>query len=181
MQKPNLLVQLMAHTFSLKLKFRKAGIIIVGKNRNISSVHNFPRDTICISLISLEVFLGASMIRGWLDIATALYRRAKNIEMLLEPKVNVNGHQLDPILLEDGINVLSKWLVKLYIFGPTLSAQENDLNKNLSSTRVNVERVFEILKVRWGGLLKTQVLSCPTSVKLTEKSIWKTKFYMKLS
>ena len=148
MQKPNLLVQLMAHTFSLKPKFRKAGIIIVGKNRDISSVHIFLRDTICISLISLEVFLGTAMIRGWLDIATALYRRAKNIEMLLEPKVNINGHQLDPILFEDGINLLSKWLVKLYIFGPTLSAQENDLNKNLSSTRANVERVFEILKVR---------------------------------
>ena len=68
--------------------------------------------------------------------------------MLLQLKVNVNGHQLDPILFEDGINLLSKWLVKLYIFGPTLSAQENDLNKNLSSRRANVERVFEILKVR---------------------------------
>ena len=55
-------------TFSLKFKFRKAGIIIIGENRDISSVHSLPWDAICVSLISLEVSLGASMIQECLDI-----------------------------------------------------------------------------------------------------------------
>ena len=64
-----LLVQLMAHTISLiKLQFPKAGMIIVAENRDIQSVHKLSCDTICNSLISLEVSLGASMIQGYLDI-----------------------------------------------------------------------------------------------------------------
>ena len=52
------------------------------------------------------------------------------------------------------LNPLSKWLLKLHIFLP---AQEKNFNKNLSSARVTVERAFEMLNVRWRGLLTTLV------------------------
>ena len=43
---------------------------------------------------------------------TALYQRASNNEVMLKPKVNVNGYQIGPMLLGDGMNLLSKWLLK---------------------------------------------------------------------
>lgn len=72
-----LLMQLMAHTISLKLKFLKAGLIIVGKNRDILSVHKLPCNTICNLLISLEIFLGASMIQGHLDTLHYIRRKTR--------------------------------------------------------------------------------------------------------
>ena len=35
-----------------------------------------------------------------------------NNEIFLEPKVNVNGHQIGRMLLREGVNPLSKWLLK---------------------------------------------------------------------
>ena len=52
------------------------------------------------------------------------------------------------------LNPLSKWLLKLHIFLP---AQEKNFKKKLSLARVTVQRVFEILNVRWRGLLTTLV------------------------
>lgn len=43
---------------------------------------------------------------------TALYQRENNNETLLESIVNVNGHQIGPMLHGDGVNPLSKWLLK---------------------------------------------------------------------
>ena len=83
---------------------------------------------------------------------TALYQKANSSEILLESKVIENRHQLGTMLLEYGINSLSKLLLKPYIFSPTLSTQEKNF-KNLSSARITVERVLLILKVRWRGLL----------------------------
>ena len=60
----------------------------------------------------------------------------------------VNGHQIGPMLLADVADLLSRWILKPYVFNPTLSALEKNLNKNLSSTSITVERVFGILKVR---------------------------------
>ena len=79
--------------------------------------------------------------------------------ILLELKVNVNENQVGPVLPEDRtsniyLNPLSKWLLKLHIFLP---AQEKNFNKDLSSARVTVERAFEMLNVRWRGLLTTLV------------------------
>ena len=82
------------------------------------------------------------------SIHAVLYQRVKNNEILLEPKVNVKGHQIGQMLLGDGENLLPKWLVKPYIFSPTLWAQEKILNENLSSTRITVEGVFGTLKVK---------------------------------
>ena len=84
---------------------------------------------------------------------TVLYQRVRNNETLLEPKVNVNGHQIGQMLLGDGVNLLSKWLLKPCIFSPTVAAREKNLSKNLSSTRITVEHVFGTLKVRSSGLL----------------------------
>ena len=78
---------------------------------------------------------------------------------MLEPKVNVNGYQIGPMLLQigpmllqigivlycidslfsvkgpmllgDGVNLLSKWLLKPFIFSPTLSVQRKNLKKNI--------------------------------------------------
>ena len=88
---------------------------------------------------------------------TALSQRANNNGILLEPKANVNGHQIGPMLLGNGVNLLSKWILNQYIFRPTLTAQERNLNKNSSSARATVERAFEILKVVWRSLLITLV------------------------
>ena len=49
----------------------------------------------------------------------------------------------------DGINPLTKWLLKPYIFSTILSALEKKFNKKLSLARVAVELVLVILKVRW--------------------------------
>lgn len=77
-------------------------------------------ETICKPLISLEISLGASMMLHAASIHAVLYQRVKNNEILLEPKVNVKGHQIGQMLLGDGENLLPKWLVKPYIFSPTL-------------------------------------------------------------
>ena len=79
---------------------------------------------------------------------TALYQRANNDEILLESKVNLNGTQMDPMFLRDVINPMSNWLLKPNVFSPTLSAQEKNFSKNLSSARATVESLFVILKVR---------------------------------
>ena len=42
----------------------------------------------------------------WVLRNCALYQRAKNNEILLEPKANVRGHQISPMLLGDGVNLL---------------------------------------------------------------------------
>lgn len=88
-----------------------------------------------------------------------LYQRVNNSVVLLEPKVNVNVHQVGPMLIEDRKILLSKWLPRPYIFNPTLSAQEKNLTKNLSSARITVWRVFRITKVRWKDLLTTLVVN----------------------
>ena len=54
-----------------------------------------------------------------------------------------------PVSLEDGINPLTKWLLKPHIFSPILLALEKNFNKKLSLARVAVELVLVILKVRW--------------------------------
>ena len=40
---------------------------------------------------------------------------------------DVNKHQISPMLLGDKVNVLLKWLLKLYILSPTLSPPEKNL------------------------------------------------------
>ena len=82
-------------------------MITIDKNRDIPSVQKLPWDTICNTLTSLQVSLETSMIQR---CYTALYQRANKSA--------------------------SKWLLKSYVFIPTLSAQEKNYNKNLSSARV---------------------------------------------
>ena len=48
---------------------------------------------------------------------------------------------------------MSKWLLKPYIFNPTLTAHMKNVSKSLYSARVIVESVFVILKVRCRDLL----------------------------
>ena len=67
--------------------------------------------------------------------------------------MNVNKHQISPMLLGDEVNLLLNWLLKLYILSPTLSAPEKNLYKSLFSSRVTVECVFGMLTLRWKGLL----------------------------
>ena len=66
---------------------------------------------------------------------------------------DVNKHQISPMLLGDKVNLLLKWLLKLYILSPALSPPEKNLYKNLFSSRVTVECVFGVLTLRWRGLL----------------------------
>ena len=138
-----LLVQLMAHTNSLQLQLPKTDMIIISENRDIPSVHKLSWNAICKSLISLELSLGKRVFKH-----TVLYQRVRSNETLLEPKVNVNGHQIAQMLLGDGVNLLSKWLLKPYIFSATVAAREKNLSKNLSSTKITVEHVFRTIKVR---------------------------------
>ena len=44
---------------------------------------------------------------------------------------------MSPILLQDGITPLSKWLLKLYMFSPTLSTQEKKLQKTFTFSKSN--------------------------------------------
>ena len=55
---------------------------------------------------------------------------------------------MGPKLLGDVVNPPSNWFLKTHIFSSTLSAQEKNFNKNLSSARVTVKCVFGILKGR---------------------------------
>ena len=65
---------------------------------------------------------------------------------------------LNPQLLHY-LNSLSTGLLKSYTFSPTFSAQEKNFNKNLSSAKVIVERVFTMLKGRRRGFLAMLVSS----------------------
>ena len=90
------------------------------------------------------------------------------------------------MLLENGINLLSKCLLKPCTFNPSLSVQEKNFNKYLSSATVTVECVFVILKVRWRGLLtmlvtnRENVSNAINTCFVLHKSIRKKTFYMKL-
>ena len=63
---------------------------------------------------------------------TVIHQKSNNNEIFLESKVNVNGHQIGPVVLEDGVNLLSKWLLNPYAFR-TLSAK----NKNFIFSNIN--------------------------------------------
>ena len=119
----------------------------------------------------------------------ALYKRTSNNKILLQPKVIVIQKGL--MLLGDGVNLLYKLLLMLYIVSSTLSAQEKNLKKKLSSTKLTVEHVFGMLKVKWR--LTTLVANTENDpnmivtcfvfhnfVTLMEKRICKTIFLMKL-
>lgn len=65
----------------------------------------------------------------------ALYQRANSNEVLLESKVNINRHQVGPMLVGSGINPLSKRLPEPYIFNPTVSARERITYSCISSNK----------------------------------------------
>ena len=65
-------------------------------------------------------------------------QRANNNEILLEPKVGVNEHQIGSMLLRHGVNAPSKWLLKPHKFSLAISAQENNSTRDFSSTRITV-------------------------------------------
>ena len=76
---------------------------------------------------------------------TAIHQKSNNNEIFLESKVNINRHQIGPVVLEDGINLLSKWL-HLELF--------QQKTKTLSSATLTTEPLFVIITVRWRVLLK---------------------------
>ena len=124
----------MARTFSLKLQFPKDNMIITNENRNIPSINKLSWDAIWNSLILLQVFLGSIHDSRMLGHA-ALYQRANSNEVLLESKVNINRHQVGPMLVGSGINPLSKRLPEPYIFNPTVSARERITYGCISSNK----------------------------------------------
>ena len=76
---------------------------------------------------------------------TVIHQKSNNNEIFLESKVNINRHQIGPVVLEDGINLLSKWL-HLELF--------QQKTKTLSSATLTTEPLFVIITVRWRVLLK---------------------------
>ena len=84
---------------------------------------------------------------------TSLYHQGNNNEILAEPIHNINGFQVQPLLLGDGAYPLLKWLMKPYSLMAALTAEEKKFNECLSSSRSVVERAFGILKARWRCLL----------------------------
>ena len=60
-----------------------------------------------LQFIDIATGFPGSMHNSRLLRHTALYQRAKNNEILLESKGNVNGHQMSRMLLEDGVTTLS--------------------------------------------------------------------------
>ena len=59
-----------------------------------------------LQLIDIATGFPGSIHDSWVLRNSALNQRAKNNEMLLEPKVNVRGYRTSPTLLGNGVNLL---------------------------------------------------------------------------
>ena len=70
------------------------------------------------------------------------------------PTETVQDIATRPILLGDGGYPLTSWLIIPCKFSVNLSQSEKKFNKSLSSSCLNVERAFGILKARCKSLLK---------------------------
>ena len=84
---------------------------------------------------------------------STIFQRAEHGNILTQPTVHVNVHDIGPYLLGDSAYPLSPWLMKPYPEG-TRDPREIAFNKELSSARVKVECAFGVLKSRWRILLK---------------------------
>ena len=82
-----------------------------------------------------------------------LYVRAENKEILSEPTLSIEGHEIGPYVVGDSGFPLSRWLQKPFA-EHTNDSEEIRFNKELSSAHVKVECAFAILKNRWSILQK---------------------------
>ena len=88
------------------------------------------------------------MLRG-----SGIFTRAEQGEIFIAPVVHVAGREITPYLVGDSAYPLRPWLMKPYPEG-TRNLDEIAFNKELSSTRVQVECAFCMLKNRWRILQK---------------------------
>ena len=119
--------------------------------------------------INTQVVVGANLM--FLDVATgfpgcmhdarvlqhsALFGMARKGEILSKPSGQNNHVTIKPVLLADGAYPLSTWMMKPYAYSPNLTRSEKKkkLKQKTLSARVSSERAFDLLKARWGCLLK---------------------------
>ena len=99
--------------------------------------------------INSQAVIGANLM--FLDIATgfpgfmhdarvlqhtALFRMARQGEILSKPSDQINNVTIKPALLGDRAYPLSTWMVKPYAYSPNLTRAEKKINKKLSSASV---------------------------------------------
>ena len=95
---------------------------------------------------------------------STILQRAEQRNVLTQPTVNVNGHDIGPYLLGDSAYPLSPWLMKPCPEG-TRDPREIAFSKELSSARVKVECAFGVLKSRWRILLKRFDSGIPFAIR----------------
>ena len=179
------------HTFSLKLQFPKASMIIIDEDRYSINI----QVAVGYNLQFIDIATGVpwSIHDSWVLRHTAEYQKPSN-EVLLELKVNVSGHQMGRKLLRDGINSLSKWLLKPYIFSLSLSfSPKEKLEQKFIFSKSNCGGCICDTKIERDRLINNacqvqimfpirllHILFCTTSSRLTEKSISKATLYTEI-
>lgn len=67
---------------------------------------------------------------------------------------NIEGEEINLLIVGDPAYPLLDWLIKGYTNSPCLTPEQESFNVYLSSVRVGVEMTFGMLKSRWRVLLK---------------------------
>ena len=103
----------------------------------------------CLKFINIATGFAGSLHYSRVLQLSSLHNRAENSVILRVPVRHINGTNIRPLLIADGVYPLKPWLMKPYPHIGPLSDSQRRLNRELSKQRATVERALRMLKTRF--------------------------------